>query len=346
MKKWEDWNSKKDNFKEYEKVESKLIYGKLNKQIPKVSIMIITYKRADGLKNALESAIKQDYKFPYEIIVVDDSGYDEQTDKLMKKYCNKYKNISYYRHEKNIGQYANWNRACELCRTEWYCLLHDDDMVKENYLTEMTSLLEIADNDTGLIGCYFEEIDNRKVKPKKSINFFVNLFIKLRKNKPIYLTLKDNIKNIFTLSCCLFINKKKVMDIGGLDDTYFPSSDFVLSAKMNYYNKILFFPTILCYRGIGDNESLKLSVCNDSISCAYYLTYQICKNLNYSTKKAIKKASIAAVIAEIGVKGYNDVDYIEVKRKLGMKRIYNNSFIIFLINLYSKFSWGKLLFRR
>lgn len=346
MVKWNQWNSKKNNFKKNSEIKSNLIYGKLSDDIPKVSIMIITYKRVDGLKKALESALNQNYKLSYEIIVVDDSGYDAATDKLMKQYCKKYKNIIYYRHEKNLGQYANWNRACELCRTEWYCLLHDDDMLKENYLTEMTNLLNDVDKKTGLIGCYFEEIDSRNLKKRKGINLFVNLFIKLRRKKPIYLTLKDNLKNIFTFSCCLFINKKKVMDIGGLDDNYFPSSDFILSAKMDYYYKTCFFPEILCYRGVGDNESLKLSVCNDSISCAYELTYQIAKELKYNEKKSMKKASISAVISEIGVKGYNDVDYGNVKRKLKMKKLYNNKFIIFIINLYSKYCWGKLLFRR
>ena len=144
-----------------------------------------------------------------------------------------------------------------------------------------------------------------------------------------------------------FINKYKAIDIGGLNDSYFPSSDFTFSAKMCSYYKTCFLPLKLTNKGIvGESESLKQSVCDNSIRCSFYQTIVMCKYLKYNHKKCLRKASIAAVIAEIGVKGYNNVDYGSVKVKLGIKPIYNNKFIIFLINLYSKFNWGMLLFRK
>lgn len=344
--KWNQWNCKDDNFKKYKQIKSIKIAGNYKKKPPEVSIMIITYKRANGLKNALDSALKQTYKKPYEIVVVDDSGYDEATDKLMKEYCDKYKNIIYYRNEKNIGQYGNWNRVVELCRSPWYCSLHDDDMMKETYLEEMTNIALKYGKKAGLIGCYIDEFDSNNFEiNKKPINKFVKLFMTLRKKKPIFLTLKDNMKDIFPVASCLFINKAKALEIGGLNDEYFPSSDFAFAAKMNYYHDVIFYPSILCYRGVGENVSLKQKVCNDSIKCAYYQTYFIAKTLKYSEKKCIKKASIAAVIAEIGVKGYNDVDYGNIKSELNMNSKYNKKYNIFLINIYSKFSWGSMIFR-
>ena len=344
MPNWQKWCSKDSNFEKIKNIKSGIIYGEFSEKIPEYSVLVITYKRSDGLKKALDSALNQKTEYPYEIVVLDDSGFDDATDKLMQQYSSQHKNIVYYRNEVNLGQYNNWNRACELCRTKWYCLLHDDDMMKPGYLEEMIKVSKKYD-DVGLIGCYLEEIDTRREK-KKPISLFVDTFIKLRGKKPIFLTMKDNLKNIFTLSCCLFINKDKAYELGGLDDEYYPSSDFVFSAKMNKYYKTIFYPSILCYRGVGENESLKQSVCDGSIVCAYELSMQLAKEHGFSQKKSKRKASVAAVIAEIGVKGYNNVDYGEVKRGLGMKDIYNNKFIIFLINLYSKFSWGTLLFRR
>lgn len=346
IEKLQNWNSKNNNFEKYDYIKSTIIYGKFNKIIPKVTIMILTYKRVDGLERALNSALNQDYNKDYEIVVCDDSGYDEATDKLMKRYCKKYKNIVYFRHEKNLGQYANWNRACELCRTKWYCLLHDDDQLKSNYLT---MLMECARKNpkAGLIGSYMQTIDERNIIAKERLlDKLINIFINVRKGNSIKLSLKDNIRQIYVLSCCLFINKEKALEIGGLDDTYFPSSDFCFAAKMNWYYETIFLPVKLSLRGIGNNESLKQSVCDDSLRCAFWQTYQMCKSIGYNGYKCIRKASIATVIAEIGVKGYNNVDYVKVKESLGMKRIYNNKFIIFLINLYSKFNWGLLLFRK
>lgn len=340
---WTKWNSKEDNFKKYAHIKSNLIYGTFFSEIPEVSIMIITYKRADGLKNALESAINQDYTENYEIVVCDDSGFDQATDDLMKEYCSKYSNIVYYRHEKNLGQYANWNRACELCRTEWYCLLHDDDQLNSNYLS---TLIKYKKSNFGLIGVYFNQVYNNEEKNKKGlIIFLTKIFVKLRKN-PIKLKISDHLKHIFIFSCCLFINRNKYIDCGGLNSDFYPSSDFDFDSKMTIYHSIAFLPKYLAKRNVGECASVNLTVCKDSIICAYKHTFSMCNYLNYSKSKCKRVASFAAVISEIGVKGYNNIDYSDVKNELGMNSIYNNRVIIALINLYSKFNWGLLLFRK
>jgi|GEM_PF-2237972 len=347
---WSKWNSKDDNFEKYSHIPSHLVYGTPKKDPGDVSIVILTYKRAHGLKAAIDSALEQDYKKAYSITILDDSGFDQETDDLMKEYCNKYDNIIYYRHEKNLGQYANWNRACELAPTEWYCLLHDDDILKTNYLSEVTKYTH-EKNDLGLLGVYIDVNDTREdadlKKPtvvQKLLGNAVKAFLDLRHGNAVYLNLKDNIKHIYVMNST-FINKSKAIEIGGLDDAYFPSSDFAFSAKMAYYHTTAFLPIRLTNKGVGDSESLKQSVCDDSIRCAFHQTIAMCDSLGYSKKKQLRKASIAAVISEIGVKGYNDVDYGHVKEGLGMKSLYNQKVIIFLINLYSKFNWGRLLFR-
>jgi len=342
---WAKWKSKDDNFAKCKSIKSNLIYGAPTEEIPDVSVMIITYKRAAGLKAALDSAINQDYAQPYEIAVVDDSGFDQETDALMKEYCETHKNILYYRHEENIGQYANWNRACELCRTDWYGLLHDDDKLRPEYLQKCIAAVKKTSGKVGLLGSYMKMVGDAKASEGKPLlDSLVNLFIRLRAAKPIHLRLKDNIKYIYILNSS-FIDRRKLLEIGGLNDEYFPSSDFAMAAKMNYYYATVFLPVILTEKGVGGNESLKQSVCDDSIVAAYNLSYKIAEDMKLSPKVRKRKASIAAVAAEIGVRGYNNVDYSNVKASLGMNTIYNKKFIIELINLYSKISWGMLLFR-
>lgn len=352
VKPWETWNALEDNFKKNKDVKSKLIYGEYSKTIPSVSVMILTCKRSDKLERALKSALAQEYDKPYEIIVLDDCVYDQDTDDLMQEYCTRYKNIIYYRNERNLGQYANWNRACELCRTPWYCLLHNDDIMLPNYLNEMTSL---ENKDIGLIGTYFAVQDERlsssrkcnsNEEKKRLLDRLINLFLKISGERLIELTIKDNIKHIFTFSCCLFINKDKAIEIGGLNDAFYPSSDFFFSSKMNYFYKTAFYTKKMSIRTIGDNVSLSQDVCNDSVICAYQHTFHMCKDLGYTDRRAKRKASIAAVCAEIGVKGYNDIDYGKVKSSLGISPIYNMRPVIALINIYSKFNWGKLLLRK
>lgn len=350
---WTKWNSKDNNFQKTSHIKSVLVYGEPPENQQFISIVILTFKRAHGLKVALESALAQDYASDFYITVVDDSGYDKATDELMQTYCKEYKNIIYYRHEKNLGQYANWNRACELAPSKWFCLLHDDDWLEPQYLIRVSSVLESnAGENLGLLGVYFTTVDQRKNNVqrsllKKTFDSLITLFIKMRRGNPIPITLYDNMRQIYVLSCCLMINRKKVIEIGGLDDLYYPSSDFVLSSKMNYYYSTAFLPEYLCFRGIGENESLKREVCEGSIKCAYRHTLAMIETvtplISESAKK--RKASFAAVAAEIGVLGYDDLSYAETKHELGMKNIYNSKVTRVLLFIKSRFAWGLLLFR-
>ena len=212
----------------------------------------------------------------------------------------------------------------------------------------LTDFISISKNSNiGLIGVYEEANDTREgaVHKRRFLDVLIDLFIKLRHSKPVELKLKENIKHIYVMNST-FINKKKALDIGGLDDIYYPSSDFAFSAKMAFHYNTYFLPIKLVDKGLGDSLSLEQKICDDSIKCAYNQTFAMCKTLGYSDKKAKRKASYAAVVSEIGLRGYNNVDYGKVKEKLKMKKIYNNKLIILLINLHSKISWGLLLFRR
>ena len=60
---------------------------------PLVSILITTYNQPLFFRQALESALNQDYH-NIEIVVGDDST-NTDTKKLMKGYLNQYKNIRY-----------------------------------------------------------------------------------------------------------------------------------------------------------------------------------------------------------------------------------------------------------
>lgn len=344
------WNSRESCFKKYERIGTKLVYGKHNEHA-KASIIILSYRRVEGLINAIESAIKQDYEEEYEILVMDDSGEITDIDKVMKEYCKKYSNVVYYRHTENLGEPGNWNRSCEICKTKWYCLLHDDDSMKSNYLSTMMNVVNTTNMEYGLIGVYVDFDDQREGKAKRRcfrilFEKVIKLFLVLRRGKIIPITLEDNMKDIYAISTCLFLNREKVLDIGGSEETYFPNSDSVFNSKMNYYYKIGFVPIVLATRGVYANQSLKQEVCDNAIRASFFHTYEMARTLKYSEKKAKKKASVSAVIHEIMVRGYNNINYGRLKKDLGIKKIYNNKLIIFLINVYSKFSWGKLLFRK
>src|SRR5258707_5783419 len=85
-----------DNFKEHADIPSILISASKLDFIPKVSIVIPTYKRTDLLKEALDSALNQvGYEY-YDIIIVHDvAERGDATEQLLSTYSNK--RISYYK---------------------------------------------------------------------------------------------------------------------------------------------------------------------------------------------------------------------------------------------------------
>ena len=342
------WNSKESQFDKYRHIGTSLIYGRHNPEA-KVSVVILSYKRIEGLKQALHSAIMQECDFPYDILVMDDSGEITEIDELMKGYCNQHSNIVYYRHDRNLGEPGNWNRSAEKVRTSWYCLLHDDDLMKTNYLSVMMNMANRT-KGLGMIGVYVD-FDDRRAKVesfgflKKLLKLSIRLFLNLKKGKVIPLRMKDHMRDIYPISTCLFLNQKYAVEVGGSDDAYFPNSDSVFASKMSFYHAVAFVPLVLATRGVEDNQSLKQEVIDNSIKASYFHTLQMAKTLGYGEKKAIRKASLSAVIHEIMVRGYNPIDYSYIKKELNMKSIYCNKLVVEMINVYSKICWGKLLFR-
>lgn len=60
---------RRNNFVVAKGIKSKLIIGDLNTKVPKLSIVIPTYKRADVLKDAVDSVFAQKGYSDYEVIV-------------------------------------------------------------------------------------------------------------------------------------------------------------------------------------------------------------------------------------------------------------------------------------
>lgn len=92
---------------------------------PKVSVYIPTRNRAEMLKRAIQSVLKQTYT-NIEIIVSDDGSTDE-TSSVMKNYCHKHKNIKYLNSETSKGACHARNKAILAATGEFVTGLDDDD---------------------------------------------------------------------------------------------------------------------------------------------------------------------------------------------------------------------------
>lgn len=111
--------------------------------MPKVSILIPTYNRADYLRDAMQSAVAQTER-DTEIIVLDDASPDH-TAQIVMEFAED-RRIRYIRHPHNIGIAANWRNGISIAKGQFFCLLHDDDTFEPEFVEALMPPLLEQDN--------------------------------------------------------------------------------------------------------------------------------------------------------------------------------------------------------
>ena len=247
-----------NNFLRYKNIESKrIVRGRVEN--PKITIAIPTYKRNHLIKNALDSALNQKGFDNYEVIVVDndDDFNNKELENILKEYNNE--KISYYKNEKNIGMFGNWNRCIELANGEYISILNDDDWLELNFLLEVSKYIN------GKRAIYTETIRNdlREVKYiinesklKKVIKELYNFIKKLKKTR------KLDIEDFFYAnrsagSLGILFNKSAMIDLGGYNEDFYPSTDYFFHTYYCNKYEILMLKKELCHYRIQENESMK-----------------------------------------------------------------------------------------
>jgi glycosyltransferase involved in cell wall biosynthesis len=102
-----------------------------------VSIVIPTYFRNDLLREAVESALAQEYQ-PVEVIVVDDSA-EEHARPVAEEYADE---VTYVPLEENVGENPARDAALDVASGEYVQFLDDDDLLRPDKLAKQVPLLD------------------------------------------------------------------------------------------------------------------------------------------------------------------------------------------------------------
>ena len=153
--------------------------------MPKVSVIIPTYNRAEFLCSAITSVLNQTFH-NFEIIVVDDASQDH-TREVMNSLGDK--RIRYIRHEKNKGVAATRNTGLVNAKGTYIAFLDDDDEWLPEKLQKQFNLLESCQNIVGVVytGAFVVRKSDRKILYKVFPNKRGDIFnLILAKNKIAY----------------------------------------------------------------------------------------------------------------------------------------------------------------
>lgn len=109
----------------------------------KVSIVCTNYNKGDWIAEAIESFLRQEVDFRYEILVIDD-GSTDHSPKIIRDYAGKHPEIiKAFFNQKNIGITKTWTKVCKEAKGKYIARCDGDDYWIDNKkLQKQVKLLE------------------------------------------------------------------------------------------------------------------------------------------------------------------------------------------------------------
>ena len=216
----------------------------MNKNNPKVSIIIPVYNGSNYLKYAIDSALAQTYK-NLEIIVVNDGSTDEgKTKAIAESYGKKI----IYLEKENGGASSALNLGIKNMTGEYFSWLSHDDMYYPNKIEKQIEEINKYDNKTILFSNY--DYINPEGKKMKSVYLNHKLLIE----KPDYAVLKSNIGGI-----TLLIPKDAFDEFGDFDLSMRCTQDYDMWFKMLKSYKFVHMEDILAMTRIHSMQDSNTS---------------------------------------------------------------------------------------
>lgn len=269
----EEKYKKKNNFDKIKDIESLLMVGDDRSTDVYISFFIPTFNRTEALIETIHSILNLNQldTIRYEIIITDNSAnFTKENDTCQFLKNLNHTNIKYYINKKNVGHFNNWNRGIELSNGKYFVMVHDDDLLHENYLIEMKKCLDVA-NRIGNLGfihvqkAIFNTVKNLPSVKQKSRGGL----IKYRFSD----SLIDGVGPTCAPTCGTLFVKELLIDIGGYDDDFYPSSDHLIGSLLieNGYNGYLTEDCLGYYR-VGLNETLNPDTIKKIVEMDYYIS--------------------------------------------------------------------------
>lgn len=243
----------------YANVKSNLLIDNCSDQYPILSIVIPTYNRSDYLMESINSILDQESKISYEILILD--NHSDDIDKK-KEMLSTIRNLKLYSNEKNIGMFGNINRGFSLASSENVVLLHDDDILKNNYFKVIS---EYINSDFDVLYGLHDFIGSKKNLEKKYEKYLKKIFSFTRVYRQRSQVISN--QNIFYSrrniygppTCGMIVKKNAFYRFSGFDENFFPSSDFKFLLTVGENKKIIRINECISSYRIEINESLNIN---------------------------------------------------------------------------------------
>ncbi len=133
----------------------------MQENLPKISVVMATYNRADTVPRAIESILNQTFK-DFEFIIVNDGSADE-TQTILESYTQRDRRVKIVV-QKNEGPARARNHGVQHAKGKYIAFMDDDDLSLPARLDEQYKLLEEHAGIIDACVCYYKAV----IKDKKN----------------------------------------------------------------------------------------------------------------------------------------------------------------------------------
>ena len=234
----------------------------------KIVAVVVTYNRKELLKECIEALINQNYH-DLDVLIVDNQSTDG-TKEYIKKYIDNLK-IRYVNTGSNLGGAGGFNyginKAYEL-GYDYFWLMDDDCIVKDNSLEELLKADEMLNGNYGFLSSKVLWKDNSMCKMNIQKISFTRW-------------LKDYDKNFQEISLASFVSfliKRNIVKKYGLPikDFFIWSDDWEYSRRISKFEKCYYISTSEVIHKCKDNVGANIATVDDRLERFKYLYRNDC----------------------------------------------------------------------
>jgi glycosyltransferase involved in cell wall biosynthesis len=217
--------------------------------MPRVSVIISTYKRPDYLRETLRNVHQQTFK-DFEVIVVDDGTPGDENEKI----CSEYPDVIYKKIANTGGPMVPRNTGLKIAKGEYIAFVDDDDLWVPDKLQRQVDILD-NERDYGLVHGCCKIIDSSGKETGDMIGKLTN---SKRKHGYVF---DDMIVNFTVMMPTSFFRKELCDVAGGFNEKmHAAGEDTEFFCRLAFYTKLWFIEEPIAYYRVHDN---KLSITED-----------------------------------------------------------------------------------
>lgn len=245
----------------------------MRKELPLVSVVIITYNSADTILETLDSVKQQSYE-KIELIISDDCSSDN-TIPLIEDWINnneyRFVRAIVLKSLKNTGVCANFNRAIDIANGEWIKGLAGDDIFEINAIEEYVRF--VLSNQSNICFAKMKTFGINEEANKKHFNYLEKLYkyLKLPTREQQY---KASLKRHILPGPGIFYRKDFWNSIGRFNEKYPFAEEYDFQLRVLNNSKIDFLDQYLIDWRIRPN-SLSNRINPNSFKSDYDFFYDV-----------------------------------------------------------------------